>query len=125
MRLILLQNRRAEIPRVRLLPLSTLHVQHRRLKRAAKRRRLFRLSILSPPQLLNRVVKIRIKIAPQLTEVRPTRAQNPLTVRIVQERIEQVLEREIRMPTRHRLAVRDREHNFNSCGKQRSSFLNP
>src|SRR5919106_5363819 len=46
----LLQDGRDQIPNLRLLPLRTLHVQHGGLQRPAKRRRLFRLALLSARQ---------------------------------------------------------------------------
>ena len=53
-RLRLLQDGGDQIADLRLLPLRALHVQHRRLQRAAERRRLFGLALLAARQRFDR-----------------------------------------------------------------------
>ena len=52
--------------------------------------------------------------AAERRQVRPAGGEDALAVRVVGEGIQQVLEREVRVPPRDRLAERDSEHEFKS-----------
>jgi hypothetical protein len=62
----------------------------------------------------DRFVEIRIERAPQRRQIRAARRQDSLPVRIVRERVEQVLEREVGVPSRDRFAERDIQDDFKS-----------
>ena len=59
-------------------------------------------------------LQVLVEIAAQLRQVGAAGGEDPLAVRVVRQRVEQVLERQVRVPARRRLAVRDREHDFES-----------
>ena len=89
------------------LPLRALHVQHRGLEHAAERRRLFRLALLAARQLLDRFVEVRRRVpgaAARGRRRRRARIRSPSV--IVQQRVEQVFEREVGVPARDRFADR-------------------
>ena len=58
-------------------------------------------------QLLDRLVEVRVELAPQRRQIGAARGENALAVGIMRQRVEQMLEREIRVPPRHRFAKRD------------------
>ena len=110
----LLENRREDVAGVRFVPLCALDVQNRRLQDAAKRHRLLRF-LLGPAALaLDRFVEVRVERAPQRRQVRAAGGEDSLAVGIVREGVEQVLEREIRVPPRDGFAERDVENDFKS-----------
>ena len=114
MALRLLENRREDVAGVGLVPLCALDVQNRGLQHAAKRHRLLGL-LLGPAALaLDRLVEVRVERAPQRRQVRAAGGEDSLAVGIVREGVEQVLEREIRVPPRDRFAERDVENDFKS-----------
>src|SRR5260370_938889 len=84
---------------------------------AAERGRLLRLAFMPAPDLLDRIVEIRAQLASQTREIRAARAQNALAVRVMRERVEEMLEREIHVAPRDGLAVRDGEDQFKRGGK--------
>ena len=108
----LLENRGADVARLHLLALGALDVEHGGLQHAAERRRLLRLALVPAADFFNRFVEVRIQLAPQPGQVRAAGAQDLLAVGIVRERVEQVLERQVRVPPRDRLAVGDGQHDF-------------
>ncbi len=63
---------------------------------------------------LDRLVEVGAERAPQRRQVRAAGREDPLAVGIVREGVEQVLEREIRMPPRDGFAERDGENDFKS-----------
>ena len=72
-------------------------------------------SSLRPAALaLDRFVEVRAERAPQRRQVRAAGGEDSLAVGIVREGVEQVLEREIRVPPRDRFAERDGENDFKS-----------
>ena len=111
-RLGLLQHRREHVARLHFLAPGALHVQHRGLQHAAERQRLLGLLLLAAAELLDRVVEVLVEIAAQLRQIGAAGGQDPLAVRIVRQRVEQVLERQVGVPPRRRLAVRDGQDDF-------------
>jgi hypothetical protein len=53
-----------------------------------------------------------------LRQIGAARGKDPLPVLIVRQRVQQVLEREMRMAPRRRFPVRHREHDFKSLTEQ-------
>ena len=111
-RLGLLQRRREHVARLHFLAARALHVQHRRLEHAAEGHRLLGLFLLAARELLDVLVQVLVEIAPELRQIGAARGEDPLAVRIVRQRVEQVLERQVRVPARRRFAVRDRQDDF-------------
>ena len=74
-RLRLLQDGRDQIAHLRFLPLRALHVQHRRLQRAAECRRLLGLALLSARKRFDRVVQAVGDVSPQQRQVGAARAR--------------------------------------------------
>ena len=108
----LLKNRREDVAGVRFVPLGALDVQDGGLQHATKRDRLLRLSLCAAALALDRFVEVRAERAPQDRQVRAAGSENAFAFRIVGERVEQVLEREVRVPPRDRFAERNGEHEF-------------
>jgi hypothetical protein len=94
-------------------------VQDRGLQHAAERRRLRRLTFLTALRLLDRVAQVGVEIPPQLRQVDAARRQDALALVVVRQRVEQMLERDVGMPARDRLAVGDGQQYFNRRGKHR------
>ena len=57
----------------------------------------------------------------QLPQIHADRGQDLLAFGIVRERIQQVLERQVRVPTRARFAVGDRENDFESGAEHKGT----
>ena len=112
---VLLQRRRDDVARLHFLPSRALHVEHRRLQHAPERERLLGLLLLTARELLDRVLKVLVEIAPELRHVGAAGGEDPLAVRIVRQRVEQVLERQVRVTPRGRFAVGDGQDDF-QCG---------
>ena len=119
----LLQNGRDQIADLRLLALRALDVQHRRLQRAAKRRRLLGLALLSARQGLDGFVQAVADRAAEQRHIGAARRQNTLSVGIVGDGVQQVFEREIGVAARHRLAERDMENHFDGSRKHQASSM--
>ncbi len=111
-RLVLLQRCREHVARLDFLPARALHVQHGRLQHAPERERLLGLLLLSASELLDRFLEVFVEISPELRQICAARGENPLAVLIVRQRVQQVLERQVRMTPRCRLAVCDGENDF-------------
>ncbi len=79
----LLENGRADVAGLHLLPLRALHVQHGGLQHAAEGRRLFGLPLLAARDLLDRLVEVGVQVAPQPLQIGAARDQDPLAVGIV------------------------------------------
>ena len=94
---ILLERGRQHVARLDFLPAGALHVEDRRLEHAAERQRLFRLFLLAARELLDGFFQVLVEVLAKLREVGAARSQNALAVRIVRQRIEQVLERQVRV----------------------------
>ena len=122
MALRLLENRREDVAGVRFVALRALDVQNRRLQDAAKRHRLLGLPLRPAALALDRFVEVRVERAPQRRQVRAAGREDALAVRIVRERVEQVLEREIGVPPRDRFAERDDAARLQERVKTRSSI---
>jgi hypothetical protein len=117
----LLQDGRANVAGLDLGPLRALHVQHRGLQHAAERRRLRWLTLLASLRLLDRVAQVGVEITPQLRQIDAARRQDALALVVVRQRVEQMLERDVGMSPRDRLAVGDRQQYFNRRGEHRGS----
>ena len=61
--------------------------------------------LLAARELLDRLVEVLVEVAAQPRQIGAAGGENPLAVRIVRERVEQVLERQVRVPPR---TLRDR-----------------
>ena len=96
----LLQDRRADVAGLHFAALRALHVQHRGLQHAAERRRLLRLALLAALELFDRLAEVRVEVAAQARQVGAAGGENPLAVGVVRERVQQVLERDVRVPAR-------------------------
>ncbi len=72
-----------QIAHLRLLPLRALHVQHRRLQRAAKGSRLFGLTFLPARQCFDGIFEAVRHVAPKERQVGAARGENALAVGIV------------------------------------------
>ena len=72
-------------------------------------------------ELLDRLVEVRVQVAPQPRQVGAAGRQDALAVGVVRERVEQMLEREVRVPARHGLAVGDGQDDFDGGGEHRYS----
>ena len=97
-RLRLLQDRGQDVAGMDFGPLRALHVEHGRLQHAAKRGRLLGLALVTAPQFLDRRVEVVVELAPQLRQVGAAALQDALAFGVVRQGVEQMLEREIRVP---------------------------
>ena len=114
MALRLLENRREDVAGVRFVPLRALDVQNRGLQHAAKRHRLLGIALRAALLALDRLVEVRAERAPQRRQIGAAGGEDSLAVGIVREGVEQVLEREVRVPPRDRFAERDGQNDFKS-----------
>jgi len=119
----LLQDGRDQIAHLRFLPLRALHVQHRSLQRSTERRRLLGLALLSARKRFDRVVQAVGDVSPQQRQVGAARRENALAVGIVCDRVQQVLEREIGVPARDRLAKCNMKDDFDGSRKHQASSI--
>ena len=87
-------------------------MQHGGLQHAAERQRLLRLLLLAARELLDRLLQVLVEIAAELRQVGAARREDPLAVGVVRERVEQVLERQVRVPPRGRFAIGDGQNDF-------------
>ena len=116
-RLVLLQRGGQHVARLDFLAACALHVQDGGLQHAAEGQRLLRLFLLAAAVLLDRVLQVLIEILAQPRQVGAARGENPLAIVVVRERVEQVLDGEVRVPARRRLAIRHRQHDFQSLAE--------
>jgi hypothetical protein len=116
-RLGLLQDRCEDVAGVHLGALRALDVQYRRLQDAPESRRLFRLALLAAPQLFDRRVQILVQLTAQPRQIRAAGRENALALAVVGQGVEQVLERQVGVPPGHRLAIRDRQDDFDRSRK--------
>ena len=121
MRLGLLQDRCADVAGLDFLALGALHVQDGGLQRPGERGGLFGLAFLAALDALDRVVEKRVEVAAQSRQIDAAGAENALAVRVVRERVQQVLERDVGVPPRKCFAVRDRQDDFESGREHRYS----
>ena len=111
----LLEHRRQQVAGLHLGAVRALHVQYRGLQRAAERHRLLRLFLAATRELFDLVREIAVELAAQRRQVGAAGGQDPFAVGVVQQRVEQVFERQIRVPARDRFAVRDVEDGLDRC----------
>ena len=122
MGLRLLQNGREDVAGLHFLPLRALDVQHRGLQDAAKRGGLFRFALLSALELLDGVVEVVVQVFAQPRQVGAAPEQDALAFRIVRERVQQMLERQIGVPPRHGLAIGDGQDDFERRGEHDCTY---
>jgi hypothetical protein len=117
----LLQDCRADISSLHFRALRALDMEHRGLQDAAERCRLLRLPLLATLLLFDRIVEIRVQVAPQPRQIGAARREDPFAVGVVRERVEQMLEGHVRVTPRNGLAVGDGQNNFDRGGKHCSA----
>ena len=100
------------VARMDFLPSGALHVEHRRLEHAPERERLLGFLLLTARELLDRILEVLVEIAAELRHVGAAGREDPLAVRVVRQRVEQVLERQVRVAPRGRFAIGDGEDDF-------------
>ena len=66
-------------------------------------------------ELLDRFVEIGAQASPQAPEVGAAGPENALGIRVVRQGVQQMLEGEVGVPSRHGLAERNVENGFNRC----------
>ena len=115
MALRLLEDRRENVAGVRLVPLGALDLQNRGLQDPAKRHRLLWFPLRPGALPLDGFIEVGAERAPQRREVRAAGGEDSLAVGIVREGVQQVLDREIRVPPRDPFAERDVENDFKSA----------
>ena len=113
-RLVLLERRREHVARLHFLPAGALDVEDRGLEHAAERERLFRFLLLSARELLDRFLQVLVEVPAELRQVGAACREDSLAVRIVCQRVEQMLQRQMRVTARRGFPVRDRQHDFES-----------
>ena len=106
-RLGLLQDGGEHIARTDLVLAGALDLQHGGLQHAPEAQRLRGLvRPLAAPGRLERRQEL-VERAPQGRQVGAAGRENPLRLRVVRQRVQQVLQRQVGMPARHRLAIGD------------------
>jgi hypothetical protein len=120
MTLGLLQKGREQVADLRVLPLSALHVQHGGLQHATECRRLLGLALFASPEPLDRFVEVEIEVPPEAAEVHAARGEDAFAVAVVCERIQQVLEGQVRVLAGDGLAKRDVQDDFDGCREHQS-----
>jgi hypothetical protein len=94
-------------------------MQDGRLQRAPEGERLRGFLLASARDLFDLAVQVLVEIAPQLRQVSAARAEDGFAVRIVGERVQQVLERQVGMTPRGCLAMSDRQHDLERLAEHR------
>ena len=74
-------------------------------------------SLAAARQLLDRLVEVGVQVAAQLPQVGAAGREDALAVGVVEQRVEQMLEREVRVAARHRLAEGDVEDDLDGGGE--------
>jgi hypothetical protein len=121
-RLRLLQERSEQISRLDLGAVCALDVEHCSLEGAPERQGLVRLVLASARKLLHLLGQVAIEIAAQRHEIGAARSEDPLTFRgIVRENVQQVLERQMRVPPNRGFAKRGMENLFDRCAEHTST----
>jgi hypothetical protein len=100
----LLEDRRDEIARLHLLLLRAFRLADRPLKHAVKREGLLRLARVLLGALLDVLLEEALELPLEPCDARTGVAKNLGSALVVKQRVEQVLDREVRVPLRHRLA---------------------
>jgi hypothetical protein len=108
-RLRLLHQGGEHVAGLHLGPPGALHVEHGRLEHAAEGERLLGLALASARELLDRALQEPVEVVPDAGHVGAAGLEDALAVGIVRQRVEQVLQRQVRMPAARRFAVRDRQ----------------
>ncbi len=112
--LLLLEHRGEDVPGPHFIASCALHVEDRRLQHAPEGERLLRLAAAAAAELLQGFREIRVEIDPELPQIHTDRGEDPFAFGIVREGVQEMLERQVRVPTRACLAVGDRENDFES-----------
>ena len=108
-RLGLLERGGEHIARLHFLAPGALDVQDRGLQHPAERHGLVGLFLLALLELLDVLVEVLVEIAAELRQIGAAGGEDPLAVGVVRERVEQVLQRQVRVMPRGGLAVRHGE----------------
>ncbi len=111
----LLQDRREHVADMRFVALRALHVHHGRLEHPAERGGLLRLPVAPAGQMLDRFVEVVVQLPPQHRGIGAAGGEDPFAVGVVQQRVEQVFERQVRVAPRNRFAVRDVKNGLYRC----------
>jgi hypothetical protein len=94
-------------------------MQDSRLQGPAEGQRLRRVLVAAARNLLDLAVQILVQLEPQARQIRAARGENRLAIRIVRQRVQEVLERQVRVPPGCRFAVRDGEDDFQGLAEHR------
>ena len=103
----LLQDRREHVADMRFVALRALHVHDGGLEHPAERGSLLRLPVAPARQMLDRFVEVVVQLPPQRGGIGAAGREDPFAVGVVQQRVEQVFERQVRVAPRHGFAVGD------------------
>ena len=103
----LLENGREDVARVRFVPLRALDVQNRGLQHATECERLLGLPLFSAALALDRFVEVNARARGAAPADPRRRPREYARRRARGERVEQMLECQIGMPSRHRFAERE------------------
>ena len=91
-------------------------MEHRGLQHPPESQRLLRLLLLAARELLDGLVEVPVEVAAKLRQIGAARGEDPLAIGVVRQRVEQVLERQVRVPARRRLAIGDGQNDFERMG---------
>ena len=111
---LFLEHRREHVAGTHLITAGALHMQYRCLQHAPEGERLLRLAVTPAAELLERFREIRVEVDAELTQVCANGCQNLFALGVVRKRVQQVFERQVRMPPRPGLPVGDGENDFQS-----------
>ncbi len=103
----LLQHRGNEVAGVHLRLARALHVEHRRLQHAPEGARLLRLLLHPARELLDRALEEGVQLPAEPRQIRAAGGEDPLTLQIVRQHVEQVLQGQRGVPAGDRLPVSD------------------
>ena len=118
----LLERGRQHVSGAHFAAARALHVQHGRLQHATERDGLRRVFLPAARELLDLVGQVRVERLAQLGQVGAARAENGFAVGVVRQRVEQVLERQVRVSPRGCFAVGDGQNDFKCLAEHSSLF---
>jgi hypothetical protein len=106
-RLVLLQHRGEQIAGLHLGPAGALHVQHGGLERAAEGKGLLRLLLPSVRELFDLLRQVLVQLRSQRGQIGAARVEDLLALGVVGQDIQKMLEGEVGVTARGRLAIGD------------------
>ena len=109
---LLLQRGREHVARLHFLASRALHVQDRRLQHAPEGQRLLGFLLLAAAELLDGFLQVLVEVLAKLRQIGAAGGENPLAVEVVRQGVQEMLEREMRVPPRRRFAVGHRQHDL-------------